>query len=485
MAEEHSNLDPEDWSQFRAEAHRMLDDMVDALAQLRQRPVWQPASEAVRALFDAPLPTAGQPLAQLHEQCMQSILPYVVGNAHPGFMGWVHGGGTPVGMMAAMMAAGLNVNAGGRNQIALDVEQQVVRWMRDLLGFPATADGVLTGGTSAATVIALVSARNEALDAGGELSRLVAYASTEVHGSLRRALMVIGLDAAVQLQAIDCNAQLQIDLSRLEAQIAEDRAAGLQPWLLVGSAGTVNSGAVDDLSALAALARAHGLWFHVDGALGALAMLAPEIAPRLRGIGNADSLAMDFHKWGQVPYAAGMVMMRDGAQHRRHFMAAEHYLQRDAQGLAGHSPWPCDFGIDLSREFAALKVWMTFQAYGSARLGRMIARGCRLAADLAARLAAMDDVELMAPQSLNIVCFRYCGGAYDEVALDRINRELVRRIQLSGLAAPSLTCMGGRAVIRVALVNHRTSLQDIDRLLATMQSALEATLAGDGRIGEG
>lgn len=249
--------------------------------------------------------------------------------------------------------------------------------------------------------------------------------------------------------------------------------AGLIPWLIVGSAGTVNTGAIDDLDGLALMSRQTGAWFHVDGALGALAMMAPDIAPRLRGIEHADSLALDFHKWAQVPYDAGMVLLRDGEKHRHSFVSDHAYLQRDDEGLAANSPWPCDYGVDLSRGFRALKVWFTLKTFGRERMGAMISQCCQWAAYLAQQVGKQEQLQLMADVSLNIVCFRYCGDKTRPAEqYDAINRAMVRHIQLSGIAAPSLTILHGRSVIRAAIVNHRTDQQDIDNLLvATLDAA--------------
>jgi len=453
----------------------MLDDMVDYLQHIRERPVWQPADNNVRQRFQTPLAASGTDLHTLHHEFMQHILPYAVGNAHPGFMGWVHGGGTPVGMVAEMLAAGLNANLGGRNQIPVEVERQVIGWMRDLFGFPEHASGVLTTGTSAATLIALITARNTVQtnkNSAGATEQLTYYLSSEAHGCVDRALSMAGIGHE-SLRLIACNEHYQIDLEALRRQIAIDRAAGCTPWLITGSAGTVNTGAVDDLAALSEIAHEAGAWFHVDGAFGALAMLAADIAPRLRGIECADSLALDFHKWGQVPYDAGMVLVRDGNLHRQSFAAANAYLQREEDGLAADSPWPCDYGIDLSRGFRALKVWFTLQTFGRDKMGEMISHCCTLAESLGQQVVETAQLELMAAVSLNIVCFRYCGDrTLPPEQYDVINRAMIRHIQLSGLAAPSLTLLHGRAVIRAAIVNHRTNQQDIDTLLtATLDAA--------------
>ncbi len=474
-------LDPENWDDFRAQSHRMLDDMVDYLQDIRERPVWQPADDSVRQRFQTPLPTSGTQLHSLHAEFMQYILPYSVGNSHPGFMGWVHGGGTAVGMLAEMLAAGLNANLGGRNQIPLEVERQVINWMRDLFGFPKQASGVLTTGTSAATMIALITARDSALanhpsrhDSDTATQALIAYVSQQAHGCIGRAIAMIGL-ARHTLRSIPCNDQYQMDPAALQAQIASDKAAGNTPWLIVGTAGTVNTGAIDDLESLATIAHAAGAWFHVDGAFGALAMLAADIAPRLNGIQQADSLALDFHKWAQVPYDAGMVLMRDSDKHHRSFAAADVYLQREADGLAANSPWPCDYGIDLSRGFRALKVWFTFKTYGSDKMGDMISHCCQLANYVAQQVTGTPQLELMAAVSLNIVCFRYCGDkSLSPEQYDNINRAMIRHIQLSGLAAPSLSILHERAVIRVAIVNHRSEQHDMDKLLTATRNAAQA-----------
>jgi glutamate/tyrosine decarboxylase-like PLP-dependent enzyme len=246
----------------------------------------------------------------------------------------------------------------------------------------------------------------------------------------------------------------------LAAQVAADRSHGLRPFLVVASAGTVNTGAIDPLAALADFARDQGLWLHVDGAYAALGMLAPDVAPLLDGIARADSLAFDFHKWGQVPYDAGFFMARDGAHLLDAFAAPAAYLQRAGRGLAAGTAWPCDLGPDLSRGFRALKTWLTFQVYGADAIGRSISATCAQARYLAARIAAEPELELAAPVTLNIVCFRYmCADP------ERVNREIVLALYDEGRVAPSATTLDGRYAIRAAIVNHRTGREDIDALV--------------------
>ncbi len=463
---EGQTLDPSDWPEFRAQAHRMLDDMLDYVETIRERPVWQPVPEEARRRFHGELPEAGSDLAAVHEEFLRFILPYGNGNVHPGFMGWVHGGGTPVGMLAEMLAAGLNANLGGRDHAAIEVERQIVRWMREIFGFPISASGLFVTGTSMANLVGVLVARDaelgfEARRAGvaGSPKRLAAYASVAAHSSIAKAMDIAGIGSGA-LRRIAVDGRQRMDLGVLEQAIQADRSAGLTPFLVLGSAGTVDTGAIDDLDAIARVCRHERLWFHVDGAFGALAILAPDLAPRLKGIELADSLAFDFHKWGQTPYDAGFVLVRDGELHRKTFAEAPPYLRKEARGLAGGSFWPCDYGPDLSRGFRALKTWFTLKVYGTAALGAVISRTCELARYLESRIAEAPELELLAPVELNIVCF-----GYRSAEGQMVNPRIVIELQESGVVAPSSTVVDGRQAIRAAIVNHRTGRGEIDALV--------------------
>jgi aromatic-L-amino-acid/L-tryptophan decarboxylase len=460
------NLDPADWHSARAQGHRMLDDILDYIENIRARPVWQPIPDGVRARLREELPRGPSDLSVVHDAFMRDILPYATGNVHPGFMGWVHGGGNVPGMLAEMLAAGLNANLGGRDHMPLEVERQIVHWLRELFDFPEGASGLFVTGTSMANLIGVLIARDRAL--GLDVRRdgvasagknLVAYTSAAAHGCISQAMDLSGLGNAA-LHVIPTNSLHQIDLAVLNAAIARDRNAGLTPFLLVGTAGAVDTGAIDDLTALAAIASREKLWFHVDGAIGALAIMAADIAPRLAGIQQADSIALDFHKWGQVPYDAGFILVRDGAQHRATFASPAAYLRREIRGLAAGAQWPCDFGPDLSRGFRALKTWFTLKVYGADALGAMMSRTCELARYLEIKIATSPELELLAPVSLNIVCFRHRGDDPD-----RLNAKIVADLHESGIAAPSTTTIGAHLAIRAAIVNHRTEPRDIDAML--------------------
>ncbi len=458
-------LDPENWDDVRAAGHRMLDGMFDYLAHLRAAPVWKKMPPEVRDHFKKdPLPQAPQALDEVYREFAQYVLPYAGGNLHPAFMGWVQGGGTPAGMLAEMLAGELNANLGGRDHAPIVVEQQVTGWMRQLFGFPESATGIFVTGTSQANLIAVLIARSQALGLASRKSgigaaKLCAYASAAAHSCIARAADFSGLGSAA-LRLIPYDDHQRIDVTALKKTIAADKQAGCTPFMVIGTAGTVDVGAIDDLKEIGALCRAENLWLHIDGAYGALGMLAPEIAPRLAGIESADSVALDFHKWGQVPYDAGFVLVRDGEKHKAAFATPAAYLRRETRGLAGGDFWPTDYGTDLSRGFRALKTWITLKTYGAGQLGRMIWHTCELAQYLEKKISAAPELELLAPAQLSIVCFRYKSANADDV-----NTEIVSDLHEQGVAAPSMTTIGGRRAIRCAICNHRTEERDIDALL--------------------
>lgn len=473
-------LDPDDWSGLRALGHRMVDDMIDHLAGARDRPVWRPMPPEVRAAFADAAPRAGSGAERAYADFKRLVLPYGTGNTHPRFMGWVHGGGNAVGMLAELLAAGLNANLGGRDHAPIEVERQVVRWSAELLGLPAESSGLLVTGTSVANLVAVLVARTAALGPAARVdgigrSPLVAYTSEKAHSCVSRAIDMAGLGTAA-LRLVGVDAAHRINVAALAAMVARDAGRGLTPFLVVGTAGTVDIGAFDDLAAVGGIARAHGAWFHVDAAFGAAAALSPRRRASLTGIEDADSVAFDFHKWMQAPYDCGCVLVRDPAMHQAAFAQQAAYLRREARGLAGGHPWPCDLGPDLSRGFRALKVWMAWRAYGGDRLGEVVDRCCVVAEALAARVDREPDLERLAPAPLNIVCFRARGGGDP----DALNRDIVADLQEAGIAAPSTTSIDGRLAIRAAFVNHRAEVADADALADAVLDAARRRLSPAG-----
>jgi aromatic-L-amino-acid/L-tryptophan decarboxylase len=485
------SLDPDDWDSFAATAHAALDDAIGFLRTARQRPVWQPVPPSVRAALSTPVPQGEQSLDEVCREFQELILPYSTGNTHPRFFGWVHGTGSAEGVVAEMLAAAMNANCGGRDHGAIYVERAVVDWCKELFAMPDSASGLLVSGTSMANLIALTVARNasagQARASGlhAHPRQLVAYASSESHQCVVKAMEMLGLGAA-SLRRIATDGEFRIDLRALADQIAADRARGFEPFCVVGTAGTVNTGAFDDLQGLAELCGAEQLWFHVDGAFGALCVLNEALQARVNGIERADSIAFDFHKWLHVPYDAGCILVRRGDLHRAAFSMRPAYLGAMPRGLAGGVEWPCDLGPELSRGFRALKVWFAIKRHGVRRFGELIAQNCSQARYLAAQISREPELELLAPVSLNIVCFRYrptgrheptlAGGALDDQTLDEegfdeLNEELVQDLHEAGLAAPSTTRLGRRVAIRVNITNHRSRREDFDLLLGAILSA--------------
>jgi aromatic-L-amino-acid/L-tryptophan decarboxylase len=469
-ADRSRDLDPADWSEFRRLAHAALDDVITHVETIRERAVWQPVPDETRDRFDRPLPVAPRDLSDVLSDVRTQVLPFASGNLHPRFMGWAQGAGTPVGMVADMVAAGLNMNCGGRDHIGIEVERQIVRWMAEAFEYPDGASGLLLTGSSMANFLAVTIAKVNAM---GPRSRetglrsahgqLVAYTSAEAHSCIAQAMQLSGIGSA-NLRKIEVDAAGRLRPDALQASVTADRDAGFSPFLIVATAGTVNTGAIDPLAGIARVATEEKLWFHVDGAIGALSIFSPPLRHLCAGIEMSHSVALDFHKWGHVPYEAGFLLVKDGAAHSQAFAEPAAYLQRAERGLAAGETWPCDLGPDLSRGFRALKTWMTIETLGTARIGDAILHTCELASYLAERVRQSPLFELKAAVALNIVCFGVKGGSSE------VNRQLVMDLQEMGTAAPSWTTVDGELVIRCAIFNHRTTRADIDQFMEAINS---------------
>lgn len=467
-------LDPQDWEAMRALGHRMVDDMLDYLQTLRQRPVWQHAPETIKAHFAGPPPREAQPPEAVYEEYMQYILPHLLGNCHPRFWGWIAGTGTMMGAFADLLANMTNSVSGAFSFVSTNyVELQVLDWFKALLGFPASAGGQLTGGCSASNLIALATARNS--QAGYDLRRaglraapqeLTLYASVEAHSSIQKAVELLGLGGD-SLRQIPVNEKLQIDLAALKTAIASDRQQGCRPFCVVGLAGTTNTGAIDDLNGLADICQEEGLWFHVDGAFGAWAAIAPQAKYLVAGMERADSLAFDLHKWMYLPYAIGCVLVRHEEELRRAFSMMPTYLAHGEgeRGLtAVDVPWLVDYGFDLSRAFPALKAWMTIKEQGILKYGRLIQQNIDQAHYLARLVEAAPELELALPVSLNVVCFRYIHPDLAGKALDALNKQIEIELQEQGIAVVSIVVIKGKQYLHTAITNHRTNRADLDIL---------------------
>ncbi len=483
-------LDPADWEKFRDAAHRALDDAIDFLRDVRERPVWQPVPDEVKARLNEPLPQEAMAFEDVYREFTETILPYAPGNIHPRFWGWVHGSGTPSGAVADLLGSTMNSNVGGRDHGAVYVERQVVRWFCDLFGWPRSASGLLVVGTSAANLIAVLVARTKALgtrvrESGIDTrtAQLTGYASAATHACVRKAFETAGLGNE-QLRVLPVDAQHRLDPRLVAQAIARDRSAGLTPFFITGNAGTVDVGAIDPLDDLADLARREGLWFHVDGAFGATAYLSPLLRPKLQGIERADSIAFDFHKWLHVPYDAGCVLVRDGEIHRATFASEGPYITRMQRGLAAGEPWFTDYGPDLSRGFRALKVWFTIKEHGARGLAAAIERNCEQARYLQSVIEGDPDFEPAAPVTLQIVCFRPRANGAGAAFVDRVTDEALIRLQESGIAVISSTTIDGRRAMRVCITNHRTQERDLDLMLEELRRITRAICREPASKGE-
>jgi glutamate/tyrosine decarboxylase-like PLP-dependent enzyme len=375
-------------------------------------------------------------------------------------------------MLAEMLAAGMNSNVPGFDQGAAVVERQVIRWLAELLGFAPTASGLLVSGASSANLVGLTVARNAKAGfdvrarglQGGESPKLLVYASTETHSWVAKSCELLGL-GRIALRYVPVNSRFEMETDALRSMLAKDRAAGHRPVCVVGNAGTVNTGATDDLRALRSICRREDVWFHVDGAFGALAAFAPELKPLVAGMEQADSLAFDLHKWGYVPYEAGCVLVRDESAHRAAFSTPAAYQRSATRGVAIDPLYFADLGVQLSRSFRALKVWMSLKTQGARAWGRLIRQNVNQARYLAALVEKHADLELLAPVPLNVVCFRYRHPGLDEHALNRLNETVLVELQERGIAVPSGTTLGGRFALRVANTNQRSRQEDFDALV--------------------
>jgi glutamate/tyrosine decarboxylase-like PLP-dependent enzyme len=465
------NLDPADWEAMRELSHRMVDDMLDYLETVRERPVWQPIPEMVKTNLSLPLPRQPQGEQAAYEDFLELVLPHPMGNIHPRFWGWVVGTGTPLSAMAEMLAATMNPNVGGGDHVANYVEFQVIDWCKEMLGYPMDASGLLVSGGSMANLVGVIVARNTL--AGFDIRkeglqkckhRLVCYGSVESHSSVQKAVELVGLGSDCFHQ-IPVNAEFQIDIPALERAITADREAGYQPFLVVGNAGTINTGAIDDLNWLADICQREKLWFHVDGAFGTVAALAPDLQHLVIGMERADSLAFDFHKWMYMPFEAGCVLVKHEEDHRKSFSLTPDYLEHTTRGLGAGTYWFSEYGVQLSRGFRALKIWLSMKAHGIDKFGRLIQQNVDQTRYLARLVDQTHQLELLAPVSLNVVCFRYNPGVMDEESLDALNKELIPQLHEGGVAVISYTTLNGKYALRACFINHRTRLEDIDLLV--------------------
>lgn len=478
-------LDPEDWESFRGLARQMMDDVVDHLASVGQRPAWQPLPDDVREALREPVPREAHGAEATYRVFRERVLPYSNGNTHPRFWGWVQGSGLPIAVLADLLASGMNPHLAGLNQAPRFVEEQVVAWIAELMDFPKTSSGLLCSGGSMAGILALAVARHARAGfdvreqglQGAEHPTLTLYGSRETHSWATKAVELLGLGRR-SLRLIDVDDAYRVRVDALRQAIADDRRAGRRPFCVIGTAGTVNTGATDDLEALADLCAEEQLWFHVDGAFGAWARIAPALRPMVRGIERADSLALDLHKWMYLPFESACLLVRDADAHRAAFATSAPYLGAGERGVSAGGFPLADRGVELTRSFKALKIWMALKTHGVEAFADMIEQNVGQARLLVEQIEGHAELQLLAPAPLNVVCFRYVAHGSSEREHHALNQELLLRVQESGFAVPSSTWIGERFALRVAIVNHRTRAADIRQFVERVVGLGRALSAG-------
>ena len=462
---------------FRRAGHALVDGVADELAALPAGPVWQPLPRDLRdRLLELPLPQRASTLDEVVATALRDVLPHPMGNGHPAFFGWVNPPPSHAGVIASLAAAAMNPSVVAGDHADVHLERAVVRWLAELVGFPhAPGGGLLTSGASAATIVCFAGARGRAIAGVGHdvrrdglagAPRLAAYVPDEAHSCVRRALELLGLGSAA-MRGVPL-ARGGLDAGALRGSIAADRARGAVPALLVGSAGTVNSGVIDPLDALARVAADEGLWFHVDGAYGAFGVLDPAIAARYRGMERADSLTLDPHKWLGVPVDAGCALVRRGDDLREAFSLIPAYLRQDAGEIVGSF---AEYGLEQTRPFRALKTWATIAALGRAGIAGQVARANALARELAARVEREPELELAVAPETSIVAFRARPAGCPPARLEEINRALPEAVQARGRAFLTGTVFEGRETLRACILHPATGPEHLATLVAEVVAA--------------
>lgn len=473
--------------EFRALGHEAIDLVADYLATIRDRPVYQPMPQQDRdALLDLRLPEQRVDAGRLLAQFASTILPYPMGNGHPRFFGWVNSPPDPAGIIAELLAAALDPSVAGGDHAAVYLERAVTRWLAELVGYPLDGGmGLLVSGGSMASLTAIATARHAAATQDGWNDRadgmrqaeapLAMYLSAEGHTTMVKAAELLGIGSRnVRWAPVD--AERRMDVAALQRMIGEDRAAGMRPFLVAASAGTVSSGAIDPFEAIAEVCASEGLWFHVDGAYGAPGAVDERLVASFAGMERADSLALDPHKWLSVPVECGCILIRDSATMRDTFSLVPAYLRTEENRGIGGLPWFAEYGFQQTRGFRALKVWMTIAASGREGLATTIRRHNDLARGLAAMVRESPDLELFAEPTLSIVLFRV---RTDAERSDDVNKRVMEGVQSSGRAFLTQAVIDGTFWLRANVLHFGTTGEDLAALLDAVHDVAKDVLAGD------
>lgn len=477
-------------SELRRLSLQAAELVVAQLSGFRGGDVYRPMTPSERQeLLEAPLPDGGDAPEAILAHYRAAVLRHPMGNGHPRFFGWVNSPPAPIGVIAELLAAALDPSCAGGDHAAIYLERCAVRWLMELLGFPVSGSmGLLVSGGSAGTIVGLAAARHRAAarlgwdirqeGMQGGRPRLLLYVSQEGHSCLRKAAELLGLGAAA-VRTIPVDASYRMDVRALEAAVRADRSAGHAPFCVAASAGTVNTGAIDPLDAIAAVCEREQLWLHVDGAYGAVAAVDPSLSRAYAGMDRADSLVLDPHKWLSVPVECGAVLVRDGQTLRDSFSLVPPYLRTEEGKGFGGLPWFSEYGFQQTRGFRALKLWMVLRQLGRAGIARHVARHVGLARRLAQAVDAAADLELLAAPQLSVVCFRYAPESLrgDAPRLDAINKRLIEEVQSGGQAFVTGTVLQGRTAARACILHYGTTEEDVDALVGVVRATGAACAA--------
>ena len=472
---------------IRGVGHEVADWIAAYLTSLPAAPVFRPVpTDLAATMLTTPVPETGEPVDAILARFRSEIGEYPFGNGHPRFSAWVNSPPAAIGIFAQALAAAMNPSVAGGNHAAVWVERQVLEWFKEIFGFPRESMGLLVSGSSAAAITGLAVARHSAaarigwdmrrdgahiVSATGAPVRTFVYETAEAHSCHQKAVELLGLGSA-SIRVVPGDGALRMRPEALDEMLAGDIAAGALPIAVIASAGTVNTGAIDPLDAIAEVCARHRVWLHIDGGYGAPAVLTSEYRAQLAAIGRADSVGIDAHKWMYVPVDAGIVLIRDATLMRDTFSLVPPYLRSDddRHGVQG-PPWLSEYGSEQTRPFRALKVWMALRYFGTAGYARLIAHDIAMARRLAARVRITPILQLREPQGLSIVCFRAVPTSLrgvntpDESAIDALNQRVLAAVQLGGKAFLSSTVLDGRTWLRACIVNPGTTPDDIDAVL--------------------
>ena len=472
-----------DAAEFRELGHQLIDRLADYLEHIEDRPVFPDVSRAeLERRFAEALPQRAMPAEQVLAVLERDLLPFCCHVGHPGYFGLITPSPNPVGILGDLIASALNQNIGAWSigPAGVVVERQTVRWLTDLIGFDEKAGGNLTSGGMMANFIGLKLARDrvsgDVTQHAGVTGAWAAYTSEERHVSVDKAADAVGIGRQ-GLRVLPTDADFSLRLNALEGAIEEDRRRGIRPMCIVGMGGTTNTGAVDDLRALRAIADREGAWLHVDAAYGGGMLLSRRFPGTLEGLELADSVTLDPHKWFYAPLDAGAILVRDAARLTASFGLAPAYLT-DPLDEAGDRYNYYVHGFEQSRRFRSLKVWMSFKRYGAEQIGEWIDRNVLQAHRLHELCVQSQDFEPACAPRMSAICIRYRAAGLAEPDSARLHAEVVRRVEESGRFWISTTFLKGRTWFRINPVNLRTRAEHMDELLAMLRRECERWLHG-------